>query len=67
MKLDIYQCNICQYTENRPTGQTSLSLEISPRCHAGNMEKTGAAVSSQEYDARTKQKIGDLKNKLWRL
>lgn len=66
MKLDIFQCNICQYTENRPAEQTSIFLEVCPRCQAGNMEKTGAAVSSKEYDARTKQKMGDLKNKLWR-
>lgn len=66
MELDIYQCQTCFYTEHQPAGQASIFLEKCPRCTVGNMEKTGAAVSSQEYDARTKQKMRDLKNILWR-
>lgn len=65
MKLDIYQCNICYYTEHQPAGQTSIFLERCPRCSAGTMEKTGTGVSSLEYDERTKKKMKDLKKKLW--
>lgn len=65
MKLDIYQCSTCLYTDNRPAGQTSIFLDRCPRCQDGNMEKTGAAVSSAEYDERTRQKMKALKNKLW--
>lgn len=66
MKLDIYQCQTCFYTEHQPAGQASIFLEKCPRCVVGTVEKIGNGVSSQEYDENTRKKMKELKNKIWK-
>lgn len=65
MKVDIFQCPVCFYTEHQPAGQTSLFLEKCPRCSAGTLEKIGNGLSSFEYDEQTKKKMKELKKKIW--
>lgn len=66
MKLDVYQCPLCFYTETEPAGQARIFIGTCPRCVNVSMEKIETAVSGQEYDAKTKDKMKKLKKTAWR-
>lgn len=65
MKLDVYQCPVCFYTETEPAGQVRIFIETCPRCGVGIMERTETSVSGPDYSEKTRQKMKKLKNKIW--
>lgn len=67
MRLDVYQCPVCYYTETEPAGQVRVFLQTCPRCSVGSMERAETSVSSQEYSDRTNRKMKDLKKSIWKL
>lgn len=66
MKLDVYQCPVCFFTETEPAGQVRVFLQTCPRCGAGSMERAETSVSSHEYSERTRRKMKDLKKQIWK-
>lgn len=66
MKLDVYQCPLCYYTETEPAGQVRVLLQMCPRCVNVSMELAETSVSSQEYSERTRRKMKDLKKHIWK-
>lgn len=61
MKLDVYQCPVCFFTETEPAGQVRVFFQTCPRCGAGSMECAETSVSSTEYSEMTRRKMKDLK------
>lgn len=66
MKLDVYQCPLCNYTEIEPAGQGRVFLQTCPICVTVSMERVETSVNSQEYSERTKKKMKDLKKQIWK-
>lgn len=66
MKLDVYQCPVCYYTEHEPAGAVRLFLDKCPRCVVGNMERIQTAVYGAEYSEKTREKMKKLKKDVWK-